>query len=236
MRLLTFSAAAALLMACTTLQSSSLRTSGMSADIVVSADGTGASHVTTQLHVDTNATDYVDLTSGDSLVANAGGKTVNMSRDNVLGIVTYTADFTGADQAGTVYTVSLNRTSDTSAPSSTVTMPKAIAITAPTSAASFSRTQADITVTYDTAPGTDIVSYQVSGDCLDGYSGNVPGDPGTFTIPKTTLTAPANKAQSTCAATVTVTRRSTGTVDSHFGSGGYVWAKQVRSAGFTTTP
>jgi len=223
--------------ACTDLQSSDLKTAGMSATMSVTGDGTGATSVTAQFNVDNNGTDFVNLSSGDSAAATAGSQTRPMSESNALGDISYQASFTGLDAAGTEYIIALNRTSDVSAPSSTVTMPSPFNITAPTSSSTFSRATGDIVVTYDTPGSSDSMSWTVSGTCVNGASGVVSGDTGMFTIAHGNLVLPGGGASSgTCQATVTLTRSRSGTIDPHYGSGGSIIAQHVRSVEFNSTP
>ena len=80
---------------CTDLQSSDLKTAGMSSEISVSADGTGQTTVTAQFHVDSNATDFVNLSSGDTALAQVAGQSRTMSESNFLGAIAYQTTFSG---------------------------------------------------------------------------------------------------------------------------------------------
>ena len=227
-----------LIAGCTSLQSSNLKTSGMSAYLRVIGDGTGQTNASAQFNVDNNATDFVDLSSGDSAVAQAGGQTQTMSRNDVLGAITYQSTFSGLDAEGTQYTIALNRASDVSAPSSTVSMPHPFNITAPTSSASFSRTKDAITVTYDNSGSSDQLSWSSNGNCVGGLpGGTVSPDSGSFTIPKGTIVSTdASQASQTCQVTLSLTRVRQGQLDSHYGSGGSIAAEHVRTVTFTSTP
>ncbi len=61
MRLSYLGTAVALSTACTSIQSSSIKTSGMSASMQVVADGTGQTTASATLNVGSNSTDFVDL-------------------------------------------------------------------------------------------------------------------------------------------------------------------------------
>jgi hypothetical protein len=221
---------------CTDLQSSDLKTAGMSAHALVSADGTGASSASVTLNVDNNITDYVQLSTGDALVATVGNKTQTLSSTNVLGIVTYSTGFTGADQAGAQYTIALNRKSpDTSAPGSTCTMPAAFQLSAPTSSSSFSRASQDIVVTYSGSGQADPLSFTLSGSCFNLVTNSVSNDNGTFTIPKGTLVAAQGTQPMNCQATLTVSRTRAGSLDPAY-YGGSISAAQQRTVSFTSTP
>jgi hypothetical protein len=227
--------------ACTDLQSADLKTAGMSAYMTVSADGSGQTQVSAKLNVDNNGTDYVTLSSGDTLVASVAGQTQTMSQSNVLGIVTYAADFTGEDGSGAAYTVALHRSGsgDVSAPNSTCSLPMAYTIATPPAGSTFSRANDAITVNYGQGSAGDAVNYSLSGSCISAPSGaTVSGDPGTFTLARGSILGLQNQppAQTSCQVTLTITRTRAGTIDPAYGSGGQINCVQTRSVTFTSTP
>lgn len=228
-------AAAAAVLGCTDLQSSKLQTSGMTASLSVTANGAGSTTASAELNVDTNLTDFVELTPGDTLSATTGSQTEAMSESKLLGIVDYTASFTGADKEGTAYTIALKRAEpNKSAPSSTCTIPAPFDITAPTASASASRA-ADLVVTYGPSGLKDPVTYSLRGDCIDSTTGGtVDSDSGMVTIAKNTIKQPMN-ATANCQVTLTITRSRAGTLDSAYG-GGSIQGRQVREVTFTSTP
>jgi hypothetical protein len=236
---LALAATAGTLCACTSVQSANLKTAGMSAQMSVTADGSGNTAVHANLYVGNNITDYVDLSPGDSLAATVNGHTQTMSRSSVLGVIGYDTSFGGGmDTENTMYTVALNRTGgDMSAPSSTVTLPKVFSITGPTPGKSFSRVNDSIVVTWDTTSG-DAMSYSVDGTCLNERSHVSTGtDTGTVTIAKGALVSTnASNATTTCMATLILHRVRNGNIDPNFGSGGSISGEQDRSITFTSTP
>jgi len=238
MRLSYLGTVVALSAACTSIQSSSIKTSGMSASMQVVADGTGQTAASATLNVGSNSTDFVDLSPGDVLVVTAGPRSQTMSRIDALSVISYRTSFSGLDADGTQYTIALNRANDVGAPSSICVMPKPFNITAPTGNGIFSRANSDITVTYDTVGTQDSMSWTVGGDCVKGLvGGSVAGDTGSFTIAKGTLVpVAASQSSVTCQAQIRLTRARSGQVDAHFGSGGTIAAMQVRTATFNSTP
>ncbi|MGH7270621.1 MAG: hypothetical protein ACREJ3_09335 [Polyangiaceae bacterium] len=228
---------------CTSLSSSDIKTAGITGEMQVSADGSGASTVSANLYVDTNLTDFVSLSSGDTLTASAGGQTKTLSKSTLLGIVTYLATFTGEDGAGTAYTIAFNRMSDTSAPSSTCAMPSPFAISAPASSASFSRSRDPITITWSPAGTSDVMNYSVGGDCIATAGSSISGDTGTLTIPAGTISGTALDGGSAnggtgatgCPVTLSMTRTRNGSLDSHFLGGG-INCLQTRTVSFQSTP
>jgi hypothetical protein len=223
---------------CTTIQSADLKTAGMSADFSVTADGTGSASVGAELHVDTNGTDYVDLSPGDTLVASVAGTSQNMSRSSVLGTVHYSASLAGHDGGNEIFTVAFNRTSDKSAPSSTVTLPGAFSISSPSGSPSASRGHgADINVVYSPSGTGDAVTYNMTGDCIRSQSGTPGGDPGSFFI-NHALIQPLDNVSATksCTVTISVQKTRSGQIDPAFGAGGSFVAKQTRTVSFVSTP
>ena len=224
--------------ACTSVASSDLKTSGMSSRITVTVNGAGASTVSEQLNVDTNATDFVQLSSGDALTAKAGSQSQPMTGTSLLGAISYSAAFTGEAAENTAYTVSLTRASpNTSAPSSTVSIPAPFTISAPAASAQFSRATGDIVVTYSPSGKADPVTWTISGSCTSGSSGSLTGDPGTFTIAHGTLLPPTVDAGAppTCPLTLTLTRTRPGTLDPAF-QGGSITSSQQQTVEISSAP
>ena len=219
---------------CSKLESNSIRTSGISASIRVSSNGSG-SGASASLMVGKSATTYVDLSPGDTLVATVDGQSKTMARSSLFNVVTYGATINNADKEGTVYVVALNRTGDTSAPSSTCTLPGPFTLQAPQSGASFSRSSDDIVVTY-TGPSTDAMSWEASGSCIEGRNNNVTGDPGSITIPKGTFKGTASGATTTCTVTLALKRKRSGALDAAYGYGGSITCEQKRSLTFSSKP
>jgi hypothetical protein len=221
--------------ACTSVKSTDLETSGMSAHMTVTADGQGNTSAVAELTVDNNVLDFVDLSSGDSLVATTGGSSQSMGRSDLLGIISYSTTFSGNDAAGTGYTIALNRKSpDVSAPSSTCSIPQPFQVTAPSAGAAFSRLADAISVTYGGAGQSDVMSYQVSGPCVNTLDGTIAADPGSFTIASGML-VPSGSSPA-CTATLTVTRTRAGQLDHAYGYGGSIACAQSRSFTFTSNP
>src|ERR1700722_14147124 len=82
-----------LLAGCTDIQSADVTTAGMSAQMRVTADGSGLSTAVAQINVDTNSTDFVALSKGDQLVASVAGQAQAMSESDLLNDVSYATTF-----------------------------------------------------------------------------------------------------------------------------------------------
>jgi hypothetical protein len=231
-------ALAVALAACTNVKSSDIKTSGMSAHMAVTADGTGTARAQATLNVDNNVTDFVDLSAGDTLNATVGSQTQQLMRLTLGGAVSYAVDFQGQDAAGTQYTIALTRKNDTSAPSSTCALPGPFAITAPAASATFSRATQDVQVTWSPSATADRMTYSLTGDCLRAIlTTDVQGDPGALTLTKAMIQpSDANHSGSNCQATLTLKRTKAGSLDKAYGYGGEINAVQTRSVVFMSTP
>ena len=221
--------------ACSNVASTNIKTAGIEAHLVVAADGTGKTKATAALNVDTSAVDFVKLSDGDSLVAKTGSQSQTLTESELLGAVSYAATFDGADAEGTAYTVSLNRATETSAPSSTVTLPAPFSITAPAPAASFSRANDDLAVTYASAGTHDSMSWSITGDCILNQSKVLDADTGSFTVAKASIKTPSSTTTENCQVTLTVSRTQVGTLDPAY-QGGSILGVQTRTLTFTSTP
>jgi hypothetical protein len=223
--------------ACTSVQSTDLKTAGISAQMALSTtDSTGTTSVNVTLNVDDNATDFVELTPGDTLTAALSGQSETLSESNVAGLISYGTNFSQVT-SGATYTVAFNRPAgNTSAPSSTGAIPAAFEL-GTLSTGSFSRANDTITVTYSGSDPTDPMAWTLEGDCFNLVQQTLSGDPGTFTIAKGTVqsNAPSGQQPQSCQATLTLSRTRQGTLDPAYYGGG-VSAQQVRSLTFTSAP
>lgn len=234
-------ALAASLAACTSIQSSNLKTAGMTATMTVAADGSGSTTTTVVLNVDRSGTDFVSLSAGDSLTATAAGSASRpLTEDSLLGEVHYVASFDGMDGTGTPYRVAFERASDVGAPASSCTLPQPFQISPFPEGASFSRSGSDLTIAYAPSGTGDAMSYSVTGSCVNQVTARaIVGDPGVIVIPKGTLVAgqdgPGSAQSGACQVTVTVTRERPGAIDPHFG-GGTIAGEQVRGVRVGSVP
>jgi hypothetical protein len=227
--------------ACTDLQSADITTSGISATMTVTADGTGNATASVQLNVDTSATDYVTLSPGDTLTASFDRQSELMAEDDSLfNEVTYTAAFASGGAEGASYTIALQRRGGLSAPESTCTIPAPFDVIAPSGSASFSRSGAPVVIQYAPSGGSDPISWSVSATCesrdIDTFSTTLSGDPGSFAIPASALQAPSgNGSQGNCHVTVTIDRTRSGSLDPAYDQG-TIAGVQERTLTFTSTP
>lgn len=234
-RTLTLSAALLLLSACEAVDSSSVLTDGMYADLTAAADGSGQTLVKAVLRVGgATSNTYVNLEGDDRLTATAGETTLDLEVNALGDYRDYTATF-DVEAEDSLFTVAFLRTVDEGAPASTMTLPAPFALAGPAAEDVISR-QADITLTWEPAGTNDAMSWRVNGECFFDAYGQVQGDPGTVVIPAGSLESVNEDAPTACEATVTVWRSRAGALDPGFGEGGAVFGQQLRQLTFRSDP
>jgi hypothetical protein len=219
------------LAACGDESSSSLLTSGMSAEITAESDGT-TTNVTAELFAgDSLQLIYVDLGSGDQLVADYNGDSSVMQQQQLLTIIAYVATFDDTHD-GDTFTVALDRTLDGGAPNSTMTLPPSFDLD-PVSATASRASAMSLSWSPTSA---EAMSWQIEGTCIETATGEIVSDTGSTTIPAAIVVLASGSTQTSCDATLTVSRTEPGTLDHGFGHGGNANGVQTRTATFTTTP
>jgi len=221
-----------LLAACGTESSGSLLTSGMSAEMSAQAGSNGTTTVTAELFAGQPIQlIFVDLASGDELIAHHGTDSQQMQKEQLLTIVEYSATFDSA-VVGDTYSVELKRSLDAGAPDSSMTIPSSFDLDPVAGSASRA---SDLVISWS-PPSTDAMAWEITGDCIETANGAVQGDPGMATIQGATLQPVMGQGSASCTATLAVSRSHAGTLDHGFGDGGGTSGMQVRSATFTSTP
>ncbi len=221
---------------CSQVDSDAIRTSGMYADLKIEADGSGGSVASASLTVGgASSVTFINLSGGDSLVTLVGGNRYAMVRHEVLGVISYRA-FPPVNAANAAFRISLLRDGDADAPNSEVTLPAPFAITAPLSGSAFSRATQALTVTWSGSGATDPLTWQISGDCIVGQSGNQASDVGTLLIPAGAIQPRTGQGANSCTAEIRFFRTRSGTVDPAYGEGGELHARQTRAVSILSTP
>ncbi len=220
--------------ACSTIDSSDLETSGMIANIeVVRLQSGGGSDVHVSLTAGT--LDFVDLEPGDELKATFGAEEVTLDQGDFLGALSYNGHVAASAQ-GDVVTVALERADKTPAPDSTVTLPALIDIAAPAASTAFSRADDDITVTVNGEDSDVGATLTWLGDCIDAGSLDIPAGQTSVTINKGTIKKKAQvdandpdsqPVDDNCGITLRVRRESAGSLDGNYKSGSIVAASQA---------
>jgi len=115
-------------------------------------------------------------------------------------------------------------------------MPPPFDVTAPSAGATFSRTQQAVTVTWSGSGAPDPFTWQLKGDCLAYKLNQQAADTGTLTIPVDAIQPRTNQSGNTCMAELRLFRTRYGSVDRAYGKGGDIWARQLRTLYFLSTP
>jgi len=223
-------AAVVLLSACETVNSKDLRTSGISAHIVVSVSGDGT---TVGVQLSAGSLTSVQLQDGDELTASAGGHTVTLSESNALGVDGYHGQLDGVTRPGTVVTVALHRDGDTDAPRSVVRLPAPFRVTA--GRPSYSR-RADA-ITLHVSHGVSHVGVTWTGSCAVGNPAGLALDGPPFVLPSGSITSydASAKAPRACDLTLAVTRSDDGELDAAF-KGGSIVAQRASAVVVRSVP
>jgi hypothetical protein len=143
------------------------------------------------------------------------------------------ADFT-ADAADTAFSIALQRTSDTSAPSSTVTLPAPFSFVAPAASTQVPRSGSGLRVTWQLASSGDGMRISASGSCIESVSEVTIADSGAHDF--AAFRARQDENNTTCPVTITLERRREGTVDPAYGKGGAFVAKVSRKLTVSSMP
>jgi hypothetical protein len=107
---------------CSTVESRDIRTSGITANLVVTLpEGTDAADVSASLRVGTLT--FVELGDGEQTTASGGGKDVGLRHRRAAGVTDYSNRLDGVVAPGTEITVDL-------APRSTVRLPERVRLVA----------------------------------------------------------------------------------------------------------
>lgn len=237
MKTWTIALCALLAAGCESVDSEDIATSGIFARLDATAEGDGQTTVSAELKVGGSTSNtYLDLSEGDSLSATVGDASSALSRhEGPLGLVWYDADFEG-DTEDLAISLAFERATAESAPSSAVTLPAPLALTAPTSGQSFSRSADLVTIEWSGSGESDELRVSITGDCLSfTVSDEDAPDTGRFEV-SAGLLVPDEDTGETCLATVTLERYRAGTVDPAYGEGGTFIATQRRTTQFTSTP
>jgi hypothetical protein len=182
----------------------------------------------------------IDLSSGDVLTAKTDqDPSLTFDYDDTLHV--YSVDIANAANRKTV-TYSLARTKGTSAPSSTLQLLDAVAVTAPLAQAQVSRASGTVDVAWSNAVPGATMSYfakpcgSFSGQASAGDSGRTP-DTGSYSLPISAIQNVDASSPSQCIALL-ISRRfeSDESVDPAFASGGQFFVTRTDEVDFTLVP
>ena len=219
--------------ACTSVESSDIKTSGIYADLWAVSDGEGTSYSEAILRVGgATSNTFVTLSEGDDLTATVAEVTENMTEQNIGEIYSYRADFSTAD-ADVDYVIALERTEDESAPSSVMSLPLPFVMDPVGS--EYSRDDDDIVLTWDNQQ-SEIMKIWIEGTCIHNQYHDNETDAGIYTISSDSLEPIDPEANANCEIEITLWRSRPGDVDSAYGEGGVAWGYQRRKITTLSTP
>lgn len=233
-RVAALSALAAAAAGCASVDSSDVRTAGIYPNFTASTDGSGTRAEATLRVGGASSNTFVALSDGDSLTVTADGEATTLSETRLGDYVIYTADLE-PDAEDTSFTFALERTTDTSAPSSVATLPAAFELTAPAADSVFSRAE-DIVVSWEPSGEQDTMLVEWATDCTWTYEVEVDGDTGSLTIPAADVEVIDGHEEESCAGALTLTRRRGGALDPAFEEGGSIYGRQTRSVALRSDP
>lgn len=215
---------------CSTVDSKDIRTSGMTANLVVTLpEATDAADVSASLRV--GSLTFVELGGGEEITASGGGKDVELKHHRAAGVTEYTNRLDGVVTPGTEITFDLERGGDDdSAPKSTVKLPERVRLVAPAAGTTYSRRR-DLVVRFESDPSQLPTILTWGGACVQ--EGSLDLEPGRTSatiargsIKQLTTTPTPGRDISGCQVTLTLTRRTQGTLDSAFKDGSVIAESQ----------
>lgn len=218
---------------CETVDSGDIKTSGLYADLEAEATGNGRTQLKASLTLGQGSLTYLRLAEGETLVASSGATSKTMSRTTLFGATWYEAEL-ATDAADAPFTIALTRVADTSAPSSTVTLPRPFTLTAPAANQVVSRAGGPLQVTWQVAGSGDELRLSASGPCINSVSELTLSDSGAHQLPA--FSARTDEAATTCNVVVKLARLRHGTVDPAYGKGGDFVARVTRQVAISSTP
>lgn len=218
---------------CADVASTDVLTSGVYADLAVTATGDGTSKASAILRVGGPfSLTFLDLEGDDQLVAMVGEEVEVLQEASLGTIHSYSATL-GMDTPGEEIVIAFERTLDAGAPNSVMALPPAFDLGE--TVESFERTQG-FTVTWEPVESEYDMSVDVDGSCVEGYSESLGSDLGTFTLSPDALQANEDEEDESCTVTVAIRRSLAGTLDTGYGEGGTATGYQVREAQLLSQP
>ena len=217
------------------VDSTSIRTSGMSAEVEIVSQGSDV-----KVHVDLRVGDHdrsnvvVNLTGGDELVAEAEGDRITLSGHDG----DYSATFREVGAAETEFAIEFLRTdADESALDTRVTLPEGFTLSGIEPGATVLRSETT-TVSWDPPGSSDTMRWRLDGTevgCIGEEHGTM-SDNGRLSLTGGNYDVWPGDEDETCEVELTIERERAGRLDPAFGEGGSVVAIQRRSIRFVSAP
>jgi hypothetical protein len=238
MRIAFLGAVAALGGACLQVSSSAsvVDTRSLVALMTVNAGASGLTVAGASLTSVDNPTEFIELSSGDSLTASTGNQSQVMAKVELMGAVSYVASFSGAATADAAYQIALTRASGGSAPSSSCSLPAPFDAALATPTTTFSRANDAIPLTITGAGGSDTTSVAYTGNCVSAGVVYVSNDSMLQVLSGTIKTALGSPSNASCQVTLLVERSRDGTVDPALALNSKMTCSQTRPLTITSVP
>ncbi|MCP4809072.1 MAG: hypothetical protein GY913_13355 [Proteobacteria bacterium] len=224
------------LVACESVESTDVLTSGVYADITATDLGEGSVVTDAVLRVGGgNSNTFMNLEGDDALTSTHGEDVQNMIEVSLGDLYSYTAEHADPVLADD-FVVGFERTLDEGAPATTLTVPDPFELTAPEADTTFASAQEDITITWEDSGSDDDMILIVTGDCFFNEEVALDGDTGTAVLEAGTLEWADDTEPETCQATLTIRRSRAGDLDPAYGEGGVAVGRQDRSVNVLVEP
>jgi len=238
--------------ACTNVNSEDLATSGMYADIDVTAYGIRESRVTVRLRAGGSRGDTVELTGGDELTSTYDGSTRRLSSSGGSGFVSYRTSFVDEGGEGS-YRISLDRSDSRTIEVNPVSAMDSFAIVPTPFEATLrdregsevnagtrvSRSTGSLRVLW-TSTSAERMVLNINSPCMRGISRVANANAGEYLLDASDMQElPARREgqpASTCTTTLRLRAESDGELDPNYGQGGQVRGAQERSVTFESVP
>ncbi|MBI5510755.1 MAG: hypothetical protein HY903_18500 [Deltaproteobacteria bacterium] len=246
--LLLVSSSLVILTACSSVESNVVDTAGMYANFAAVAGGTGTTEVMAELLLGENSLDFVKLEGGDMLRAymihpvTFAETEVMMSEYLFGGATWYKASF-ATQETNTGFRINFDRSASgkVSAPASSTTLPVPFVLSTSPTTTTFSRSGTTaFNVYWDPYAFVtgDLLSYEVSGSCIQTSRGGINWQNGidTLQLAQSFLLAAQGQETNTCNVTVKISLSRNGTVDRAFGKTGVFPGVQERTLSLSCTP
>ena len=223
-------------LACASVKSTDVKTSGVLPTIQVTASGDGKTAVYTSLRVGGPFSNtFLDLSEGDRLVVTSDEEQIVMTRnENWTHVVHYTAELHG-DAADKSIEISFLRPDGENAPSSIVTLSAPFEITRPVSEDALIGSQEELFIEWANPGKSDEIILRLNGNCIDPYIKVVP-DTGSHRIAAGTFTYSGEQESADCKINLMLARKRVGKVDPAFAPRGIASAFVERKISFAYSP
>ncbi len=227
---------------CESVDSIDVRTEGIYASIDLVATGDDTTTVTTALRVGgRHSNTYLDLSDGDRLMGFVGADAKELDQvRGLFGALRYESRF-DTQREDARFRIAFTREGHDEAETqcrggdaanSFATLPAPFEIRSPEAGTVFSAREDDIVVSWSNPNRDDDMSYSVSGDCIESFGDDEFDDEGRFTIKHEKFKPIDDRAELNCTVNLRITRYRQGHIDSAYGEGGTVTARQSRTLSF----